>query len=52
MQAAGRQVLGGFDLRVETKVVRYPDRYADARGARMWSTVMDVLNQVKATRTA
>ena len=44
MQAASRVVLSGFELRVDKKVVRYPDRFVDGRGAAMWNTVMDALN--------
>jgi DNA polymerase I-like protein with 3'-5' exonuclease and polymerase domains len=44
MVAASRDVLDGFELRVDSKVVRYPDRYVDERGVPMWNTVMDALN--------
>ena len=41
MQAAMREaselVLPGFPLRTDAKVVRYPDRYTDPRGERMWN---------------
>jgi DNA polymerase I len=47
MQAAMREaselVLPGFPLRTDAKVVKYPDRYADERGRRMWETVQRLL---------
>lgn len=43
MTEASRVVLGGFELRSDAKIVRYPDRYVDPRGERMWDTVMQIL---------
>ncbi len=43
MREASETVLPGFPLRTEAKVVKYPDRYIDPRGARMWDTVQDLL---------
>jgi hypothetical protein len=43
MAEASRIVLSGFELRSEAKVVRYPNRYSDARGAKMWGTVNRIL---------
>ncbi len=43
MHEAGRIVLGGFELRTDAKVIRYPDRFADKRGARMWAEVVALL---------
>jgi DNA polymerase family A len=45
MALASRQVLGGFELRSDAKVVRYPDRYADERGERMWQVVVAALGR-------
>jgi DNA polymerase-1 len=42
MREASELVLGGFSLRTDAKVVRYPHRYADARGIRMWNTVCEL----------
>jgi DNA polymerase I len=39
MTEAGRIVLGGFPLRTDSTVIRYPNRYADKRGTRMWAEV-------------
>ena len=46
MAEASAVVLGGFQLRTEATVVRYPDRYQDPRGTRMWTAVWDIINQV------
>jgi hypothetical protein len=43
MREASEIVLAGFPLRTEAQIVRYPDRYMDARGADMWETVCDLL---------
>lgn len=39
MGRASELVLAGFRLRTDAKVVRYPERYVDPRGERMWQTV-------------
>jgi hypothetical protein len=43
MREASELVLPGFPLRTEAKVVRWPDRYVDDRGRRMWDTVQELL---------
>jgi DNA polymerase-1 len=43
MGRAGQVVTGGLKIRTSTEIVRYPDRYMDARGARMWDTIMRLL---------
>lgn len=43
MKQASATVLGGFTLESDAKIVRYPDRYMDERGSRMWNTVMDAV---------
>jgi hypothetical protein len=45
MADASRMVLFGFELRSDAKVVRYPDRYMDERGERMWNTVWGLLQR-------
>lgn len=45
MRQASRHVLGGFELSSDAKVVRYPDRYMDDRGASFWNTVMAQLGE-------
>lgn len=46
MWLASETVLGGFQLRSDAEVFRYPDRYADARGTRMWGKVLAGLGQL------
>lgn len=39
MRKASEEVLNGFEIRTEAKIVRYPDRYSDPRGASMWGLI-------------
>jgi len=43
MKQASATVLGGFALESDAKIVRHPERYMDARGVKMWNTVMGLL---------
>jgi hypothetical protein len=43
MREASELVLPGFPLRVESKIVCHPHRYADPRGEKMWKTVRGIL---------
>ena len=43
MLEASEVVLGGFPLRTEAEVVRYPDRYMDKRGKEMWEVVWELI---------
>jgi hypothetical protein len=45
MAEASRIVLGGFELRTEAKIVRYPDRYMDRRGVVMWNRVFELIKR-------
>jgi DNA polymerase family A len=45
MQEASELVLPDFPLRTEAKIVRYPERYVDPRGVRMWKTVRTILEE-------
>jgi len=45
MAEASRVVLDGFELETDAEIVRWPDRYADPRGAVMWATVMGLLEE-------
>jgi hypothetical protein len=45
MREASELVLPGFPLRTDAKVVRWPDRYLDERGRRMWETVCRLLEE-------
>lgn len=46
MAEASAIILGDYELRTDTKIVQYPDRYLDERGRRMWETVMGILDQL------
>jgi hypothetical protein len=43
MAEASRIVLDGFEVQTDTEIIRYPDRYMDPRGLRMWELVQQVL---------
>jgi hypothetical protein len=43
MQEASEIVLGGFSLRTEAKIIRWPDRYSDPRGERMWHSIWKLI---------
>ena len=43
MAEASRAVLDGFELATEVKIVRWPDRYMDPRGRRMWQRVTELV---------
>jgi hypothetical protein len=44
MAEASRTVLDGFPLRSSARLTRYPHRYEDERGTRMWSLVWQILD--------
>jgi DNA polymerase I len=43
MAEASALVLGGFRLRSDAEVFRYPDRFEDERGRTMWKTISKIL---------
>jgi len=45
MDHASREVLGGYKLRVETRLICHPDRFLDERGLWMWQKVMVALGR-------
>lgn len=45
MTQAGEAVTGGFPVRTDATVVRYPDRYMDEGGRAMWDRVMALLSE-------
>ena len=47
MAEASRLVLAGFSLRADASLIRYPDRYTDARGQRMWDTVWEIVAELR-----
>jgi hypothetical protein len=57
MRRASRVVLnptadGTLELRTDAKVIRFPDRYADPRGDKIWAQVLELLAQQKSGETA
>jgi hypothetical protein len=50
MAKASRAVLDGFELRTDVHIVRYPDRYSDARGMLMFDRVMRLIAARQAGR--
>ena len=46
MADASSAVLGGMRLGSDAKIVRYPDRYQDGRGEKMWTTVWTILKRL------
>jgi DNA polymerase I-like protein with 3'-5' exonuclease and polymerase domains len=47
MQKASKIVLGGFKIRTEAEIVRFPNRYKDERGEQMWNRVIGILERVE-----
>jgi len=45
MAEASRVILDGFELRSDSSIVAYSDRYMDNRGERMWNSVMNILDE-------
>jgi DNA polymerase-1 len=45
MADASAEILNGFRLNTDVQVARYPDRYVDERGVKMWDTVMELINE-------
>jgi len=45
MAEASDIVLDGFRLNSDADVIRYPNRYSDERGVKMWETVTGILHQ-------
>jgi DNA polymerase family A len=46
MREASAEVLAGFELGTDVKLVRYPDHYSDPRGEVMWARVMKLIGEV------
>jgi hypothetical protein len=50
MAEASRCVLAGFELATDVKVVSWPDRYSDPRGAEMWNRACNLVLAEQAPR--
>lgn len=48
MREASLVLLPGFPLRSEVQIVRYPERFHDPRGERVWGIVQELLSQRQA----
>jgi DNA polymerase I len=48
MAEASRVVLDGFEVRTEAKITRYPERFSDPRGRRMWGVVIELIEEAEA----
>lgn len=46
MRQASAQLLGGFELRSDAKLIRAPERFCDERGTVMLDTVQDLLREL------
>lgn len=49
MREASEMILGGFSLRTDAEIVRWPDRYVDERGVSMWQTVTSILSEMESS---
>ena len=49
---ASRFVLDGFELATDVKIVRWPERYSDPRGAEMWDRVCNLVLPTEQRKTA
>ena len=45
MRQASECVLGGFGLRSDVEIFRYPQRYMSSQGESMWSTLTELLGE-------
>ena len=52
MVEASLIILGGFALRIDTKIISYPHRYSDPRGKAMWQEVMTLLEAIEKGKAA
>jgi DNA polymerase I len=46
MRKAGLAITGGFEVRTDAKIMRWPERYMDKRGEGMWQRVMGLLETI------
>jgi DNA polymerase I len=52
MAQASRIVLGGFELRTDVSITRWPQRYMDSRGSLMWDRVIGLLDRLEVRQSA
>jgi hypothetical protein len=46
LSEASALVFGAFRLRSGVEMYRYPERYMDERGAKMWERVQEILSEL------
>jgi DNA polymerase I-like protein with 3'-5' exonuclease and polymerase domains len=47
MAEASQFVLAGFEIATDVKVIRWPDRYVDPRGVKMWDRVCGLVQEAE-----
>lgn len=48
MEQASAYVLGeGRYIRTDAEIIRYPERYMDARGVDTWEQIMRILDEIE-----
>ena len=52
MRQASAELLGGFELRSDAKLVLAPERFCDERGTVMWDIVQELLHEMEEEGTA
>jgi DNA polymerase I len=52
MTEASRQILDGFEIRVDAKVFPHPHPFVDGRGVEMWDKIMRLVEQAEEKRKA
>jgi hypothetical protein len=52
MTEASKQILDGFEIRVEAKAFPHPHPYIDGRGVEMWDKIMSLVEQAEEKRKA
>ena len=45
MEQASEIILDCFQIKTDAYIVKYPDRYSDERGKKMWDTIWDIINR-------
>jgi len=46
MLQSSKIVLSGFELRTDVEIVKWPERYSDKRGTKMWETVTSIIDEI------
>jgi len=46
MRRASLAVTGGLEIRTDAKIVKFPDRFSDERGAAMWHRILKLCTEI------